>query len=487
MDTTDKTDKIESKSNESTPQSAETIEELINRKVEELLHTQPAKILNLTKEKVLHDWKKEEATLKEHQLKDEELIKSTYNRLQTKYSETKNEYENKYAKYSIYKTAQKYAVDNYLENFEDNYLVKGIGLERKQMMELYSTPGAGKTFLSLEMAYKMAIGGWILNTPEYAVTKPLKVLYIDNENKRDLIRRLISMELYDVGLANKNLYLIQNGGVFTEDGTKESLPVDIDGFGKDPNDKDAESLTDAIIGMVMTGSMPKPDVIFIDPLIDSMSGDENSTKDMSNFVRDIKRLIEYTEAAVIINHHPKKNSTGRNLYDSRGSSVLVGALDMVWELQVKEKTDKKAGKKSTEPQKIVSVKSAKDNRNGTEIYPYDYGIYNTLIDELNPHWAETWTGTKFNGVVVSKIYNSAQKRARLRAEILALIHQQKLDPATISDNEFEEKIKSIIKKYPNAYSDNDKRIDEAYKELKDPKNKDIEKEEETSSDDNEKK
>jgi len=502
------TNEKENKIDESAQQGAETIEELINRKVEELLQTELAKTLNLTKENVLHDWKKEEATLKRYQLKDEELINKIYTNLRDiRYPQMKKEYENKYAKYSIYKTAQKYAVDNYLKNFEDNYLVPGLGIERGQIIEFYGVPGSGKTWFSLEMAYKMAIGGWILNTPEYAVTRPLNVLYIDNENGKTLIKRLIDMELYDMELANKNLYLIQNGGVFTEDGVKEYLPVDR--FGKDPDDKNTETLADAIIGMVMTGSIPKPDVVFFDPLADVMLGDENSTKDMKNFVYDTKRLIEKLGSTIIINHHTRKDNKDNTeeLYGSRGSTVLPGALDMAIELRVKkEGNDKKTGKKDSKketdknaeentksqedteqqedtiPSKIIEAKITKDNRNGTQVYPFSYGIFNTVIDELNPHWAETWTGAKFNGVVVSKIYNSAYARARLRAEMIALMHQQSsflqqqsLKPATILDNEFEEKIKSIIKKYPNAYSDNDKRIDEAYNEFKDLRKKYIKK------------
>jgi len=521
MDKTDNMDKMENKSNESAQQSAETnkkIEELINRKIGELLQTPYAR--NLTREKVLHDWKAKEKSLKNSgtipEKIDEDSINVTYKNLENDYIDTFLRYK----KYAIYKTAQKYAVDNYLKNFEDNYLVPGLGIERGQIMQIYGVPGAGKTWLSLEMAYKMAIGGWILNTSEYAVTKPLNVLYIDNENGKTLIKRLIEMELYDMELANKDLYLIQNGGVFTEDGVKEYLPVDR--FGKDPNDKNTETLTDAIIGMVMTGSIPKPDVVFLDPLADLMLGDENSTKDMKNFVYDTKRLIENLGSTIIINHHTRKDSKDitEELYGSRGSTVLPGALDMAIELRVKkEGNDKKAGKKAgkkankketdknaeekteqqentesqedTALQKIVEAKITKPNRNGTQVYPFDYGIFNTVIDELNPHWAETWTGTKFNGVVVSKIYNLAYARARLRAEMIALMHQQSsflqqpsLKPATISKEEFNEKIRSIIKKYPDAYGDNDKRIDNAYKELKDPKNKDIEKEEETSSDDN---
>jgi len=493
------TNEKENKSNESAQQGAEAIEELINRKVEELV-----KAFNLTKERVLHDWKKKEASLKKYQLKDEELIERIYNKLHDEYLAMKNKYE----KYSIYKTTHEYAINNYLENFEDNYLVPGLGIERGQIIEIYSTPGVGKTWLSLEMAYKMAIGGWILNTPEYAVTRPLNVLYIDNENGKTLIKRLISMELYELPLAYKNLGIIQNGGVFAEDGIKDYLPVDIDRFGKDPDDKNTETLADAIIGMVMTGSIPKPDVVFLDPLADVMLGDENSTKDMKNFVYETKQFIENTGATVIINHHTRKDNkdSTEELYGSRGSTVLPGALDMAIELRAKKegndkkagkKANKKAGKKETDKnaeentesqedtalEKIVEAKITKPNRNGTQVYPFNFGVFNTLIDELNPYWA----GIKFNGVVVSKIYGGQggvpTARARLRAEMIALMHQKSsflrqpsLKPATISDNEFEEKIKSIIKKYPDAYGNNPDRIDEAYnKEFKELRDKYIKK------------
>jgi len=505
------TNETESKSNESAQQSAEKskkIEELTNKKVEEILQRPYAKVINLTKEEVSQDWKVEEIIYKKSGKtfnNIEELIKSIYNSLEVKYSNMVLRYK----EYAVYrgKTAE-HAIIKFLENPEENYLVPGLGIERGQIIELYGAPGAGKTFLSLEMAYKMAIGGWILNTPEYAVTKPLKVLYVDNENGRTLIRRLYRMELYEVGLANENLYLIQNGGVLSKDGTKEEyLPSDW--FGKDPQDKNAKSLTDAIIGMIKTGGVPKPDVVFIDPLADVMLGDENSTEDMKNFVVDIKDLIKYTGAAVIINHHVNKGDTQGGVYKSRGSSVLPGALDMAVELRAKEEDiGKKAGKnkktgkkkpdeKGTEPkepednkgsedqQKNIGAMITKPNRNGTKVFPFSYGVFDTLIDDLKVDIA----GKNISGIVNSKIYGTATARARLRAEMIALmyhqssfLHQPSLKPATISYEEYEEKIKSIIKKYPNAYDKDANRIDEAYKEFKGSKN--IKKEEETSNHDN---
>jgi len=467
MDTKENnTDQIESKSNESTQQGVETIEELINRKVEELLQTKPAKVINLTEEEVLKDWKEQEKTLKKSRIIPEKIDEQSIN-IVGKY--LANEYLKKVGKYGKYvayklKTLQ-YASNKRLENSADNYLIKGLDIMRRQMMEFYSNPNVGKTFVSLEMAYKMAIGGWVFNTPEYAVTKPLKVLYMDNENGDILLSsRLDRMTMYNRDLANANIRLIQSGGVLKEDGTIEYLSNDR--FGR--IDENTDSIADPIIAITRaTGFIP--DVIFIDPLVDAMSGNENDTEDMSNFVRDIRKLIKNTGATVIINHHTKKDSTG-NLYDARGSSVLAGALDIAVELRAEQKDkeeDEFESPLETEEDKNIT-KSIEDddktrksllsfhmtkNRTGPKLKSFHLGIFDTPIEELA--FKPPADNAKIeSGLLVPKIYRTKDDKkpptaiTLHMAEIVNLMYKKGLDPAkisTIQEEEYQEKIFKTLK------------------------------------------
>ena len=218
------TNEKENKIDESAQQGAETIEELINRKVEELLQTPVVKVIYLTKEEVLRDWKEKEEELKKSRKipgkNDEETVEIIYEHLVSDYSKGIENYE----KYLHYKFESiEHANKERFANLMDRYLVPGLGIMRRQKIEIYSAPNVGKTFVSLELAYKMAIGGWVFNTPEYAVPRPFKVLYADNENYDTLTDRLNRMIMYNQELAYKNIKLIRNGGVLTEDETKKNI------------------------------------------------------------------------------------------------------------------------------------------------------------------------------------------------------------------------------------------------------------------------
>jgi hypothetical protein len=71
------------------------------------------------------------------------------------------------------------------------------------------------------------------------------------------------------------------------------------------------------------------DLIVIDTLNRSLDGDENSARDMSNFVRGLTHLINELGTAVMVVHHPSKSGIG----GARGHSALNGAVDVGLEIQ----------------------------------------------------------------------------------------------------------------------------------------------------------
>jgi len=497
MDTTDKTDKIESKSNESEQQSnepekseAELFEELVKKGEE----------IGKPRGEVRQDWEDtKEAMLKGFKFEnDKQLAKAVYDRLYVNYIKLKQSYKETYKEYADYS----YRTDEELKKrySEEDYLVPGLGIERGQIIEFYGLPGAGKTFLSSEMAYKMSIGGWILNTPEYAVTKPLKVLYVDNENGKELIKRLNKMKLYKQELVADNLRILSLGNIGKKSIETPDIPMSL---GKDPK-RNEKTLADVIIGIARVGNF-KPDVVYLDPLINLMIGKENDATDMGFFVQDIERITSQLGATVIINHHPKKESkeNGKeNVYDSRGSSVLAGALHMAVELKKEskeeeqkpddneEENDEEETKPITKP--IIVSYNVRKSRGSSDIKSFKFGIFDSPLEELIVESLsksiDGVSSQKENGVLVAKIYKDKKKKNNENeeddeneedskksgglptavtlnmAEMIALMYKKGFDPVTISNEDYQEKIYSSFKAI-RKYSKHMKRVDKAHTKL----------------------
>jgi len=82
---------------------------------------------------------------------------------------------------------------------EKEWLVPGI-LLKKGVTFFGGSPGAMKSFLSLYLTVTLSQGRPLFNFKQYE--KPIKVLYLDEENAEDTIR--------------VRLELLKNGGLFTE-------------------------------------------------------------------------------------------------------------------------------------------------------------------------------------------------------------------------------------------------------------------------------
>jgi RecA/RadA recombinase len=180
------------------------------------------------------------------------------------------------------------------------YLVKGL-LYAKSYTELYGQPGAGKTFMALDLAYHIAAG------KEWHGRKVNQgpVLYLPYEGRGGLGKRIKALRQHYqatgvplfIAEGGPNLRTPQGQEAFIE--TLKQLPA-------------------------------KPAMIVIDTFAHAlMGGDENSAQDVGAFNAAVQGIIKLTEACVLLIHHPTKAGG-----TARGSGALLGALDA--ELEIEE-------------------------------------------------------------------------------------------------------------------------------------------------------
>jgi hypothetical protein len=202
---------------------------------------------------------------------------------------------------------------------------------------LYGDPGTGKSFVALSMAVAVATGRpWIGRD-----TREGPVVYIAGEGGREtVIRRL--------------------GAAIRVWGIDPHPDPDTEWF--DP--RDAEDVPiwivtpgpDLVAGheplKVLIGDIA-PKLVIVDTLSRCFIGDENKQEDMGKFVRSLDRLRDaYGEgAAILVIHH---TNTHKKI---RGSTVLQGAVDVLWKLT-------KAGGAVGEQQVLMTAEKLRER--GTE-------------------------------------------------------------------------------------------------------------------------
>ena len=183
-----------------------------------------------------------------------------------------------------------------------NYLVKGM-LQRRSHAVIYGPPGAGKTFVALDIAYHVASG---LPWRDCRVHQGT-VLYLAYEGVGGMARRAAA-------LASRY----------------EDTDVPLFVIGADYNLRDPAGRK--ALGADMAQLPDKPVLIVVDTLARAMKGgDENSAQDMGALNDAVSALIAATGACVLLVHHSGKNKAS----GARGSSALLGAIDT--ELQVDDR------------------------------------------------------------------------------------------------------------------------------------------------------
>lgn len=161
---------------------------------------------------------------------------------------------------------------------------------------LYGAPGAGKSFIALDMALSIANGVSWQGMP----VKAGKVLYIAGEGVGGLGKRLKAWEAHNKVKDKGNLYILPIAVNFREQNEVEKLMRSIDKAG------DGWSC------------------VFVDTVARSLVGaDENSATELGLWVAAADSVKTHCRCALVGVHHSGKDSS-RGM---RGSSALLGAVD----------------------------------------------------------------------------------------------------------------------------------------------------------------
>jgi len=187
---------------------------------------------------------------------------------------------------------------NYLRNMPPvEWLVDGV-FTKHGFSVLYGEPGAGKSFVAIDMALSLAYAkAW--HTQAVA---PGAVLYIAGEG---------------VGGLGKRIKAWQAHYKMTHEVPFHVLPVAV----RFREQEDIERLLRTIDELGLTFS-----AVFIDTVARALlGGDENSSTDMGLFVDACEAVKRHTKSAVVAIHHSGKDAA-RGM---RGSTALLGACDTV--------------------------------------------------------------------------------------------------------------------------------------------------------------
>lgn len=180
----------------------------------------------------------------------------------------------------------------------------GLGL-------LWGEAGVGKSFVAVSMAASVATGRpWL----GHRVTEG-PVVYVAGEGGALGVSRRLDAAVTALRCCDP------------EDGP---VPLWIVTPGVDFVAGPAELL--ALLGSVC------PQLVVVDTLARCFGGDENSTEDMSKFVRSLDLLRDAFGCSVLVVHHANKtDKTGSGKV--RGSSVLYGAVDVSLQLKTDGRDD----------------------------------------------------------------------------------------------------------------------------------------------------
>lgn len=174
------------------------------------------------------------------------------------------------------------------------WLAAGI-LPEAALAVLYGPPGAGKSFVALDLALSVASGSEWLGR----AIRPTGALYLAAEGTGGLGQRLrvwktargFSGKRVGVAFITSAIDLLDNASAPRLIATAHGLDR-------------------------------PPGLIIIDTLARSMVGDENNTGDMSRLIATVDRVREATSATILLVHHTKKEGELE-----RGSSALRGGVD----------------------------------------------------------------------------------------------------------------------------------------------------------------
>ncbi len=201
------------------------------------------------------------------------------------------------------------------------WIESGI-LPKGSILLLSGEAKAGKTFLQIDMANSLGMGGTTLwGIPEFTIPEPVTTLYIENElGEHELQRRLVNRFGQDLEAIPRNVYV---------ESQVPDLMLDTPGG--------AKTLARLI-------SQTQAKVVILDPISHFMMASENDNSQVQVLIRQLKELIVASggELSIVLSHHfgkpPAEKFQGEDYdplspYNSRGAGKWFDAPDTLITLQ----------------------------------------------------------------------------------------------------------------------------------------------------------
>ena len=226
-----------------------------------------------------------------------------------------------------------------LKYLPPQYIIDEL-FETETLGVIFGEPGCGKSFLAVDIALSVASGTPFHN---YKV-KQGSVFFIAGEGHNGLARRFAAWsKARDVPLSGVPLFKSERAAQF------------LDG-------KSAKAVGDAVAAMAKQYGSPA--LIIIDTLARNFgAGDENNTRDMSEFIAAIDDLkARFIDCSVLIIHHTGHAEKQR----ARGATALKGALDTEYRVEMSgtQMTLKNTKMKDAEPPKDLFLRFKKVDLDG---------------------------------------------------------------------------------------------------------------------------
>lgn len=178
-------------------------------------------------------------------------------------------------------------------------------LEVNTLSCLVGPSGVGKSYVAVDLACSIATGKPFLG--EMRVVQGL-VIYIVGEGFSGVLRRLAGWKMRnDVNSFGGKFHVSKTAFAMLDEAEILALMDNLDACAEKAGEK--------------------PVLVIVDTLARNFGdGDENSTKDMSNFIRTVDRCIKdrYNCCTLLVHH------TGHDATRERGNSSLRGALDTMF-------------------------------------------------------------------------------------------------------------------------------------------------------------
>lgn len=189
------------------------------------------------------------------------------------------------------------------QQYQSNWLIKDF-MESNSIGMLFGAPASAKSFIAMDIAFCVGAGiDWDTNK-----TKQGNVVYIAGEGFSGMSKRFKALEC-KYNTSTRNVYI-------------SDMPADLS------SKKSANSVYEEI-----TRTCPNPALIIVDTLHRNFGGgDENSSKDIGEFILILTTIAKATGAAILIVHHSGHDASNR----ARGSSSIKAAMDFEYKASKKD-------------------------------------------------------------------------------------------------------------------------------------------------------